>query len=145
LISPEGLADDGLLAPADWSDFPDFPEDRVEFDAVTPAKGGLLRRAFANARPLPDGFAAFVAAGADWLDDYALYMALKDAHGGAAWYDWERGLVAREPRALERAREANAEAVRYYQFEQYVFDRQWRGLRAACAARSVGLIGDLPI
>ena len=145
LISPERLADDGLLAPSDWSGLPDFPEDRVDFDAVIPAKERLLRRAFANARPLPHGFADYVEAQAAWLEDYALFMALKESHGAAPWYDWGLALVTRNPAALRRARKALAESVRYYQFVQFLFDRQWRAFRAECETRRIGLIGDLPI
>lgn len=145
LISPERLADDGLLGPADWADMPEFPEDRVDFDAVIPAKERLLRRAFENAGLLPDGFDDFVAANAGWLDDYALFMALKESHGGAAWFDWPHPLVTRDPDALAQAREELADQVRYFQFVQYVFDRQWRDFHAECHRREVGLIGDLPI
>ena len=145
LISPEGLADEGWLMPADWSEFPEFPDDRVDFDAVIPAKERLLRRAFANAGTLPREFPDYVAAQSAWLDDYALFMSLKESHGGAPWYEWEPGLVTRDPSALQKARQALAEPIRYYQFIQFVFDRQWQALRAECATRRIGLIGDLPI
>jgi 4-alpha-glucanotransferase len=145
LISPERLAEERLLSPSDWADYPRLPDDRVAFDAVTAAKDRLLRRAFAKFRPEAEGFRAFVEAEAGWLDDYALFMALKDAHGGSPWYDWEPELVGREPEALSRARRELAETVRYYEFLQYVFSRQWGAVREACRARRVGLIGDLPI
>ena len=74
-----------------------------------------------------------------------LYMALKEAHGGAAWYDWEPELVAREPEALARWSEKLAEQIRFYQFVQYAFARQWTALREACRERDIRLIGDMPI
>jgi 4-alpha-glucanotransferase len=145
LISPEKLAASGWLEPADLADAPALPEDRVEFDAVVALKERLLRRAYQGFHPEPPDFAGFVRENAFWLDDYALYRALKDANGGTAWYDWEPGLVRREAKALERWREELAGSVRYYQYEQFVFARQWRELRHACRARGVSMLGDLPI
>jgi 4-alpha-glucanotransferase len=145
LISPERLLDDGLLSASDWADYPSFPDERVEFDAVIAAKDQLLRRAFADFTPRAKAFTLFVEENAAWLDDFALFMALKESHGGRAWYDWEPKLVTREPASIARARDELAESVAYYQFVQYIFDEQWRALRAACESRSIGIIGDLPI
>ncbi len=145
LVSPEAMARAGWLSASDWADLPDFPDDHVDFDAVIAAKERLLRRAFANFRPEPPEFEAFVAENADWLDDFALYMALKEHHDGAAWFDWEPGLVRRDPKALSLWREKLSEAIRYVQFVQYAFAVQWRALREACRERGVKLLGDLPI
>lgn len=145
LVSPERLADDGLLTKVDWSDYPAFPEDRVDYDAVIAAKELLLRKAYKNFNPRPPAFAAFIAANAFWLDDYALFMALKEQNGGAAWNDWSHDLVVREPKALARAGEELATDIDYHRFVQYLFDRQWRAFREACASRKIGLIGDIPI
>ena len=145
LISPEKLAESGWLSPADWAGFPDFPEERVEFDDVITAKEGLLRRAYENFKPEPPGFPAFIDRNAGWLDDYTLFMALKEANGGRAWSDWELGLVRRVPKVLDRWRERLARTIRYYQFVQYVVDEQWQAVRQACRARNIALMGDLPI
>jgi 4-alpha-glucanotransferase len=145
LISPERLREDGLLSAADWADYPMFPEDRVDFDAVIAAKDRLFRRAFANFQPEPPGFREFQKANSGWLTDYARFMAFKEAHGGQAWYDWEPELATSEPKVLQEQAVKLARVVRYYEFLQYAFDRQWRSLRSACVERSLGLIGDLPI
>jgi 4-alpha-glucanotransferase len=145
LISPEKLAESGWLTPSDWSDYPTFPEDRVAFDEVIAAKERLLRRAFANVGVMPPDFEEFLEENAGWLDDYALFMALKEANDGRAWYEWEPALVRRVDDVLERWRAKLADTVRYYQFVQYVFARQWRELRHACQTRNVTLLGDLPI
>src|SRR5262245_17960417 len=129
LISPEKLAESGWLSPSDWADYPKFPEGKVDFDAVIAAKDRLLRRAFQNFPTDRPDFHEFVRRNAAWLDDYALFMALKEESRGAAWYDWEKPLVGRDQNALERARGKFAAGVRYYQFLQYVFDTQWRSLR----------------
>ncbi len=145
LISPDLLAEEGLLTADDWADYPVFPEGRVDFDAVIAAKETLFRRAFTRFEPKDRDFKKFVSGHSQWLDDFTLFMALKQSHGGAPWYDWEPSLVSRDPAALAKARKTLAASIRYYQFLQYAFDRQWRAIRAACEARKIGLIGDLPI
>lgn len=145
LISPERLVVDGWLSPADWDGYPHLPDARVDFDDVVIAKEGLLRLAFTRFRREHLGFESFTSENASWLDDYALYMALKEIHGGAAWYDWDRELVSREPRTIARWRQKLADQILYYQFVQYAFDRQWTALREACARRDIRLIGDMPI
>ena len=146
LISPERMAEAGWLSPDDWADLPAFPEGRVDYDAAIPAKDRLLRRAFANlGGEGPAGLPAFVAANADWLEDYALYMALKEHHGGAAWYDWEPGLALRDPGTLADWQGKLDASVRYHRFVQFAFASQWEALREECRSRGVLILGDLPI
>jgi 4-alpha-glucanotransferase len=145
LISPERLVDDGWLTPADWKDYPRLPADRVDFDAVAIAKERLLRIAFGRFEPHHLDCRAFCEEQAHWLDDYALYMALKEAHRGAAWMSWSPALVLRQPEALDEWRERLSNEILYYEFVQFAFSRQWRLLRAACREREVELIGDVPI
>jgi 4-alpha-glucanotransferase len=145
LVSPEALADDGWLKADDWHDYPVLADDRVDFDAVHAAKDRLLRRAFERFRANHLGFEDFLHVHAHWLDDYALFQALKESHHGAPWYEWEPELVRREPAALREQRAALAESIRYYEFVQYAFDQQWKALRGACEAQGVRLVGDLPI
>lgn len=145
LISPESLAAEGLLTAKDLAEFPRFSDDRVDFDAVASAKDRLFRKAFTKFKLGSKDFKAYVGENASWLEDFALFMALKQEHGGRAWYDWEDPLVRREPKAVARWRQILADSIRYYQFLQFMFDRQWRTLRDACIERSIKLIGDLPI
>jgi 4-alpha-glucanotransferase len=149
LVDLRGLVDDGLL---DESDLPDdeFDPHRVEFERVVPAKRDALRTAFRRFREGagridPADVDAFREREATWLDGYALFDALKSEFDGAAWVDWPGPIKRREPDALARRREALAEEVRYREFVQYVFDRQWRSLRADAAERGIDLVGDLPI
>ena len=145
LISPELLVVDGLLTGDDWGDYPKFPDDAAELELVEPAKLVLLRKAFARFDPAQLGFEDFLKANAHWLDDFALYRALKDRNGGLPWYAWDQLLVAREPEAMAQARASLASEMRFHQFLQYQFDRQWKRLRLACQAREIRLIGDVPI
>src|SRR4051794_41145860 len=109
LISPESLVDDGWVSPDDWSDYPALPADHVDFAAAASAKETLLRRAFRRFEPEHLDFEAFREDQGHWLDDYALYMALKEVHQGAAWTTWAPELVTREPKALARCRTELAE------------------------------------
>jgi len=145
LISPESLADEGLLSASDLAGTGPFPEDRVDFETVVPAKFRLLRRAFEAFSPAPAEFDEMVERNASWLDDYALFTALKEHHGGRPWYEWGPRLVRRDPEALNRAREELKDSVRFVRFQQYVFAKQWEAVRQACRARGVSLFGDVPI
>src|SRR5262249_38139935 len=80
-----------------------------------------------------------------WLEDYAFFMALKDAHGGAAWTSWDRGAALRDSVALEQWRERLAHAIERYRVEQFLFYSQFEALRRACAERGIRIMGDLPI
>jgi 4-alpha-glucanotransferase len=145
LISPERLVDDGWLTPGDWKDYPALPDDHVDFAAVAEAKEALLRRAFVRFEPDHLDFESFRKDQAHWLEDYALYMAFKDHYHGASWTTWEPSVVVRDPGALARYRADLADGVLYYEFVQFVFERQWKALREASRARGVQLIGDVPI
>src|SRR2546425_9765033 len=98
LISPERLVAEGLLTEDDLNDAPYFPDERVDFESVHQFKEALLRKAFARFQQTADAgirnaFASFCSAQNEWLDDYALFRALKDAHGGKSWTEWEASLI----------------------------------------------------
>ncbi|MBN2886225.1 MAG: 4-alpha-glucanotransferase [Chromatiaceae bacterium] len=149
LISPERLLEAGWIEAEDLV-APDFPLDEVDFGAVAAWKRELLLRAKvgfearAEADELAD-FERFCATHRDWLDDFALYSALKIHHERRAWTDWDRPFALREPRALARWSKAHHHEVEFHRFVQYMFFRQWTELRAHANARGVRLIGDVPI
>ena len=150
LVSPDDLLNEGLLQPADLLNMPAFPPGRVDYGALIPWKRELLRQAFRRFRAggfpqVENDFAAFRKAHAHWLPDFALFMALKEAHRGAPWTQWPQPLRSRQPDALEAARRDLAEAVAQVEFEQFLFFRQWKALRAAAAGHGVRFIGDVPI
>jgi 4-alpha-glucanotransferase len=151
LISPDFLLRDGLLTPEDFADQPDFQTTRVDFGALIPWKLSLLERAFArfSTDPKPSvqkPFADFCAsAGAAWLDDYALFMALKESNGGGSWSAWPEPLRQREPEALTAARHSLTNHVSRFTFYQYLFFQQWRALKTYANALGIRIIGDIPI
>ncbi|MEH1943506.1 MAG: 4-alpha-glucanotransferase [Nostoc sp.] len=150
LISPEKLRDEGLLAEEDFANLPGFPVEKVDFDQVVPIKIGLLKKACENFRTnateiQQKEFAGFCDSKAYWLDNYALFMALKDANENANWHSWEPEFVKREPEALAQVeRRLNAE-IFYYKFVQFEFFRQWSDLKSYANMRGIDIIGDIPI
>ena len=146
--SPELLVEDGLL--------PDDPippcgtPHRVDFEVVHPFKEALLERAFARFEmgrtPVdPAAFDTFCQRHAHWLDDYALFMALRVRYGRVNWTLWPPEIVRRDPGAIERFRRGHAEHIRQVQFAQFVLYDQWRRLKRYCNDRGIALFGDLPI
>ncbi|RCJ28513.1 4-alpha-glucanotransferase [Nostoc minutum NIES-26] len=150
LISPEKLLDEGLLAEEDFANLPAFPADTIDFERVTPIKIELLKKACENfktkASPIQQKeFAGFCDSKAYWLDNYALFMAIKDAQDGASWHTWEPELAKREPEALDRAQRQLTTSIFYYKFIQYQFFRQWSELKSYANMRDIEIIGDIPI
>ncbi|MDB4989057.1 MAG: 4-alpha-glucanotransferase [Myxococcaceae bacterium] len=148
LIDLRNLVAEGLLEPSEVAT--ELSSGHAQYDAASELRTAVLRRAFtrfhgAEGARFADALAAFRARASFWLGDYALFMALKHAHGGAAWTTWDSEHARHEPAALQLARAALADEVSYFEFEQFVFDRQWRALRDYAAERGVGLIGDAPI
>ena len=148
LISPEALMQAGLLTDADVADRPDFPADRVDYGPVITWKLTLLDRAFANfkaaaATPLRDEFIAFQAREAAWLNDFAAFMALKEANGGVSWNNWPDAQRTRAPHVLSAAYQS--EAFQRHAFRQFLFFRQWLALRQYTNAKGLQIIGDIPI
>lgn len=149
LISPELLVKDGLLKKNDLGSL-HFVADRVDFGPVIHFKLRMLDRAWENFRhgsaaPLKPLFAEFCKEQASWLDDYSLFMALKQAHKGQGLKAWPARLVRREPAAMQDARKELAQIVGLHQFTQFLFFRQWRELKKHANQMGVRLIGDVPI
>ena len=150
LVSPERLVEEGLLKAADIEDVPAFDPDRVEFGRVIEYKNELLRKAYASFRRTTDTglrveVETFNQQAAAWLEDYALYRAMKDARGGAAWNKWEAPMVRRLPEALAAAREGLRAEIDAHKFYQFLFFRQWSRLKAYANDKGVRVVGDIPI
>jgi 4-alpha-glucanotransferase len=151
LVSPEALVRDGFLRRADVP-AEAFPAGRVAFGKVKPYKDALLAAAWERFKGGADAgggrraeFEQFREAHAGWLDDYALFVALRERQPGKHWTTWDAGLLRRSTGALRQARHELSDAVDRHAFAQFLFDGQLAALRAHAAERGVGLIGDLPI
>ena len=150
LVALPPLHQQGLLDGADLEDCPLFDVGRVDYDRVGAWKLDRLRRAYGRSLEPEHAetqrrVAAFAAEQADWLDDYALFMALRTAHDGAPWSRWGASVRSREPAALAAARRDLSEEVGFQQFVQWLFFEQWGALRRYANERGVRVMGDLPI
>ena len=147
LISPGCLISDGLLSAKDCES--DFPSDVVDYEAVIPFKIRLLETAWAkfkagerkDLRPVYDEFCAQQE---HWLEDYALFRALKARYHGVYYLEWPAQLVQRSADALGEARRELANQIDQVRFAQFLLFRQGDQLKAHAHSRGVGLIGDLP-
>ncbi len=148
LIGLDDLVEEGDVDPADLAQVPDFPVDRVDFGPVITFKTAILRRAARVFREKADNarraaFDRFCRQNADWLDDFALFMALKDAHGGAVWNTWERGLVTRQPEVMAAWRERLDESVFAQRYCQFQLFKQWTALKAYANDKGIQIVGDI--
>ena len=149
LISPEDLCVEGLLTHDDLADKPVFSASRIEFGPLIPWKLDLLQKAFSRFQSAPGhlqtAFDYFRAENAAWLDDYTLFMALKESNGGGAWNGWPEALRKRKKSTLRKAQNELAETIMRYAFYQFIFFRQWNKLRAYANEQGIRIIGDIPI
>ena len=140
----------GWLEAEALDDAPAFDPLRADYERAIPWRWARLQRAAAGfaarARPAERRrFDAWCEAGREWLDEWTLYAALKDAHGGGPWWAWGEALARRDEKALREARARHAQARRVHAFVQWQFDEQLAALRAHARSRGVALMGDVPI
>jgi 4-alpha-glucanotransferase len=144
LVSPERLVNEGLLGEQDLTHRRDAEvTQRINFGEAHQYKEQVLREAYESYTKTTDtslrsAFETFAQQHADWLEDYALFRALKDAHGGVAWNEWG-------PTALDRARDELHVEVEAHMFYQFLFFRQWFALKTYANERGIHVVGDLPI
>ena len=160
LINLDALVDAGDLSPADLADVPYFPVDVVDYGWVIYWKTPLLKKAARNFLTGAEAsrkadFESFCTEHASWLDDYALFMAVKEHFDrkaraedvfGAMWSNyWDRDIALRQLRAVARWKEEQAEAIAIQKVWQYYFFRQWTALRRYANEQGIKIIGDIPI
>ncbi|AOC53306.1 4-alpha-glucanotransferase (amylomaltase) [Microcystis aeruginosa NIES-2481] len=150
LISLDLLREKNLLSEADFEDIPDFPLDQVDFDKLIAWKIPLLRKAASNFVKGSDTilykqFAGFCAGNADWLEDYALFMALSHAYQGKVWMEWPTEIRERHWGALETPKQELQEEIFLHKFLQFEFFEQWLALKRYANSLGIEIIGDIPI
>ncbi|MBF0286432.1 MAG: 4-alpha-glucanotransferase [SAR324 cluster bacterium] len=150
LISPERLCEAGYINGHVLTEAPQFPEERVDYTKVESWKEGVLREAFEGFQTKADeedwrSFWRFCDAEKDWLEDFACFVALKEAHGGKSWADWPPELKSRDPHALGEWKKDFSKKIQFHQFVQYQFFTQWRQIKEYANSREVQIIGDIPI
>lgn len=150
LISPAKLLEDGLLADEDLTNLPEFPKGKVDFGKMIGYKLPLLKKAFENFRQttvenLAEKFRLFCQFNAFWLEDYAVFRAIKFSQDQKSWQEWDEDLKLRKPAALEKARHELADEIFEQKFYQFAFFKQWDALKIYANERGVKIVGDVPI
>ncbi|MBZ4688720.1 MAG: 4-alpha-glucanotransferase [Clostridiales bacterium] len=147
LISIDGLIAEGLLSENEIKDLPQFNKERVEFDRVKVFKERLYKIAFNNfnSAQINNEYNQFVTKYEIWLENYALFMALKEYFDGLPWNHWEKSIAFRDKEAIERYKNLLHEKIKYYKFLQYIFYSQWEELKEYGDVNGIKIIGDIPI
>ncbi|MDO5346227.1 MAG: 4-alpha-glucanotransferase [Lachnospiraceae bacterium] len=150
LISPDKLLEMNLLTREDLQNIPEWDPRKADYGTVIPYKTRLLKKAFQTFHHTPDKtlleeFEHFCEEESGWLDDYSLFMAGKDAHEGRCWLEWEDDLKTPTPSVCAKWRKELAEEIKYYQFIQFIFQKQWSELRDYAHEHEIEIIGDTPI
>ena len=143
LIDLDLLVKDGLLENVELEGLETEPS-RVDFGKLWSNRLNILRMAYSRFRQQEE-LDLFSREHASWLPDFCLYMALKDRHHGAPWYQWSPELKFRNPDAIWNARQELKDQIRFYAFVQYLFFRQWDSLRSYAHDNGIRIIGDVPI
>jgi 4-alpha-glucanotransferase len=148
LISPELLLDGGFLTAEDVAEVPPFPASWCDYSSVIPYKVELLRRAYSRFKVTGIERAAFddfCVRQRNWLEDYALFVVIKNLNKGKIWNEWEHALRDRDAKSLKQIKYDFRDEVACEQFLQYLFFKQWLSLKTYCNERGIKIIGDIPI
>ena len=149
LVSFDLLVEDGLLKSSDLEGRPKFPEELVDYGKMIPWKVDLLKLAYRNHKKsglFLTEFEQFRAENQDWLDDFALFMAMKQAHDLRPWVSWPAAQRDKQPQAIEAFHAANDSGIiEQHAFDQFLFFRQWIALKDYANQKGIQIIGDIPI
>jgi len=149
LISPELLAEEGLLDSAKFENYPLFDPKKIDYGQVIGLKNELLRTAFRSFVEVgglnSDAFKSFTSYNSEWLEDYSLFMAVKNHYGGQPWTTWDKGISRYELAARNEWKAKLYDEVNFIQFCQYKFDQQWSDIKDYCHSKGIKIVGDLPI
>ena len=150
LISPEKLAEDGLLSEDDLAPFRGNATDQADFDQARHVRRSLLALATqhfgdrAN-QQLREQAETFFESSAPWLDDFALFQVIQAVHDGSPWHAWPPALANRDGRALQAFEEAHSQEIEAEKIQQFFFERQWAQVRELAQREGIAIIGDIPI
>ena len=149
LISLDVLVEDGLLTESEAGSSRTLVAGSIDYAPVIAHRRALwplvLARFDASRLAVRDRFDEFCRAEAHWLDDFALFMAVKEAHDQVAWTEWESDIAARDPAAVARWSSRMSREIRQCKLTQFLFFDQWARVRDHCHAKSIAILGDLPI
>lgn len=150
LVSSAMLLDSDLLTRSDLADRPSFPAVKVDYGPVIEWKLTLLDRAYAHFKEgasaaIKKAYKKFCEQNAEWLEDFALFMAIKESQGGVSWDNWPKELRSRDPQALEAFAKSNEESIEKHKVRQFFFFDQWAKVLEYAHSKDIQVIGDIPI
>ncbi|MCF7918465.1 MAG: 4-alpha-glucanotransferase [Candidatus Cloacimonetes bacterium] len=146
LIDLDSLVQNHLLNKSDLEPAPEFNAQYVEYEKVCRFKDKMFRLAYDKfKKKIPQRFKVFLVNNAFWLEDYALFMALKGADNGKSWLQWQPELKLRDKKALAEKKSELTDEIRYQQFLQFIFCQQWQKLKEYTNEKGIKIIGDIPI
>jgi len=151
LIDLENLVSLGILSKSDLAPLEKPSGDKVDFGWLIPIKNAVLDKAWRNfslgngPEDVYEEFTEFRSREASWLEDYSLFMVIKNRQNGRPWNEWETPLRYRENEALEKVRREASEEIGFHSFVQFLFFRQWREIKNLANSKGIRIIGDLPI
>ncbi len=146
-IDLEKLIGEGLLtkAEADACDFGTHPE-YIDYEKMYFLRFEVLRKAFERFRTVTrPAYNEFLRDNADWLEDYALYMAVKNHFDGHSWLEWDEDIKLRQTEAVSTYKEKLKDDIDFYKFQQYEFYKQWQALKSYANSKGIQIVGDIPI
>lgn len=147
LISPEILIDEKLLLEEDLGNIPHYDPHKIDFGNVINYKSELLKKAYEHFRKKKENYLKeyneFCDKNKFWLDDYSLFMAAKNFHGGCAWPEWEKSIAFRTN--ITEWETKLSDGINYQKFLQFIFGRQWQSVKEFAHKNGIKIIGDLPI
>ncbi len=149
LINLEFLKEDGLLTQNNLDCIPIFDKHNIDFGKLIDVKNDLLHQAYQNYKTTDPNFekdcGSFCINNKDWLDDYALFMAVKEYHGGKLWTEWEKEIALRKTGAVKKWTEKLKYQIGFQKFLQFTFFKQWENLKKYANTKGIKIIGDIPI
>ena len=145
LISPELLAESGLISKKERDNHPDFSPYETDFPTVSQYKNQLLKKSYKNFSSSLTQYKSFLKNHDYWLDDYAVFMTYRQKYHGQDWSKWPSHARNRDNRAIAILHENESDTINYFKFEQFIFHMQWEKLRNHAQNNNIRLFGDLPI
>jgi 4-alpha-glucanotransferase len=148
-LSPEKLKEYGFLSGDELNNTPQFDSSKIDYGRVIEYKISLNKKAYDSFRKNKKGleveYSEFKTQNKDWLNDFSLFMAAKEYHNGVEWTKWDKDLIVGEKKTLEEWTNKLSGAIDYYNFTQFMFDKQWGELKDYANRKGIRIIGDIPI
>lgn len=147
LLDPEWMREKGYLTSRELKNTPIFDDEVVDYQKVSEWKEKLFYQGFLRFRKesAANGFSQFCEQHKDWLDDYALFRAIKNKEEERPWHQWPEKLKKRDSQAIHQFSQENEELIQYYLFLQFCFFMQWQKMKKKYTEQNIKIVGDLPI